>query len=95
MPDQTPLAETFCDALAVIRDALAEVPYAVSTDVKRGAVILRSCGRLGPLLHTLANLDTPVANALADVQARLEEIGEQLQYDDAPEDEDEEEDADA
>jgi hypothetical protein len=92
MREQPSLTETLCDALAALREALAEVPYAVTTDVKRGAAILQSCSRLGLVLHTLAKLDMPVANALSDVQAALAAIGEQLQYDDADPAAEEEED---
>jgi len=80
MPDQPSLAETLCEALALVRDALAEVPCAVTEDGKRGTELLQSSGRLGPLLHTLANQDMPLANALSDVQAALADIGEHLLY---------------
>jgi hypothetical protein len=78
MPEQTTLAEIMCEALEVIRDALDELPWAVTTDAKLGAEVLDCCGRLGPLLHMLANLDMPLANALGDVQSALAAIGEEL-----------------
>jgi hypothetical protein len=84
MLEQTALAELLCEALAVIRDALDDLPWAVTTDATLGAEVLESCGRLERLLSTLANLDMPLANALGDVQAALAAIGEELQCGNAP-----------
>jgi hypothetical protein len=86
MPEQTILAEVLCQALAEIAWALEEVPSTVTFDAKRGKTVTAHCGRLGQHLHTLASLNRPVANALSDVQTALAEIGEQLQFDEAPED---------
>jgi len=94
MPEQTTLVEIMCEALTVIRDALDELPWAVTTDVKLGAEVLDSCGRLERLLHTVAAVDMPLANALGDVQAALAATGAELQttdplVDDAGADDDE------
>ena len=94
MLEQTTLAELLCEALAIIREALDELPWGVTTDAALGAEVLDSCGRLGTLLHTLANLDMPLANALGDVQAALAAIGEELHAGDTLVDDDEEADDD-
>jgi hypothetical protein len=84
MCEQTALAQLICEALTVIHDALDKLPWVVTPDASVGAEVLESCGRLGPLIHTLANLDMPLANALGDIQAALSDIGEELRAGESP-----------
>ena len=94
MPEQTTLTKLLCEALAIIREALDELPWAFTTDVTLGAEVLESCGRLERLLHAVAAVDMPLANALGDVQAALAAIGEELHAGDTLVDDDEDADDD-
>jgi len=49
-PEQTPLTELLSEALAVLHDALDELPWVVTTDVVAGVEVLDACGRLERML---------------------------------------------
>jgi hypothetical protein len=84
--------ETLCEAFGLIHDALEALYYvwglhAVPTV---GAEICESASHLGQSIHVLARDDIPLANALADVQGHLMDIGRMLQLPAIPNEEDEE-----
>jgi hypothetical protein len=85
-----------CEALGLIHAALKVFYYtdvcydAVGTHVREdGAEVRALASQLGQQAQLLARDETPLANALADVQDRLAALGALLQMTDDPKDEEE------
>ena len=73
MQKQYGLSEVMCEALGLMQAALV-------TKKTRGLAIVRMCGDLQPAIHTLAGMDTALAQMLADVQVALRDVGEHLRF---------------
>jgi hypothetical protein len=76
--DSAQLSALMCEALRVIKLTLEVLEYGLPYDPMDGEDIHTTCGRLTQYVHRVARFDTPLANALADVQALLEALGASL-----------------
>ena len=72
--EQTLITDVMCAALTGVQTALTDF-VAMFGDGEEGEEVLRqNCAQLQRHVHTLARLDTPLANALADVHGALEDL---------------------